>query len=96
MPQLWHAPCHGAEGVGMARKRAAGTGATRKLPSGRWQARFRGPDGMMRPAPVTFDTKMDASAWLSAQVDAVEQGNWTRPDAPSSNGRQTLKQYADT
>lgn len=79
----------------MARKRAAGTGATRKLPSGRWQARFRGPDGTMRPAPVTFDTKLDASAWLSSQVDAVDQGVWSTPDAPSSSGRQTLKQYAD-
>lgn len=35
-------------------------GRVRKLPSGRWQARYHGPDGVDRPAPATFATLTDA------------------------------------
>ena len=35
-------------------------GAVRRLPSGQWQARFRGPDGLMYPADTTFPTKTAA------------------------------------
>jgi hypothetical protein len=37
-------------------------GSIRKLPSGRYQVRYLGPDREYRPAPVTFTTKTDASA----------------------------------
>lgn len=37
-------------------------GALRRLPSGRWQARYRCLDGRMVPAPQTFATKADAAA----------------------------------
>ena len=37
-------------------------GAIRKLPSGRWQVRYRDPvTDQLRPAPETFKTKTDAS-----------------------------------
>jgi integrase len=53
----------------------------RQLPSGRWQARYRDDDGTLRPArtpdgrPLTFDTKLDASAWLDCDDarEAVEE-----------------------
>ncbi|MGW0103211.1 site-specific integrase, partial [Nocardia sp. NPDC003354] len=32
-------------------------GTVRKLPSGRWQARYLGPDGQRHKAPETFATK---------------------------------------
>jgi integrase len=80
----------------VARKREAGSGALRKLPSGRWQARFRGPDGVMRPAPVTFDTKLDANAWLRGQGDDVQTGTWAPADKTASTGSTTLKDYAET
>jgi len=35
-------------------------GRVRQLPSGRWQARYAGPDGIDRSAPETFATKTDA------------------------------------
>lgn len=35
-------------------------GSVRKLPSGRFQARYRGPDGLMRTADATFATQTDA------------------------------------
>ena len=77
-----------------AKRRTSGTGTTRQLPSGRWQARFRGEDGVMRPAPVTFDTKLDASAWLKAQAGDVERGTWAPPEArPTAT---SLRDYAET
>jgi hypothetical protein len=36
-------------------------GTIRKLPSGRCQARYRGPDGLRRSAPSTFARKSDAA-----------------------------------
>ncbi len=80
--------------MAQAKRRERGSGATRQLPSGRWQARFRGPDGVVRPAPVTFDTKLDAGAWLKAQAGDVERGLWAEPSAAPKRGR-TLEGYAD-
>lgn len=77
------------------RRRAAGAGATRQLPSGRWQARFRGDDGVLRPAPVTFDTKLDAAAWLKGQAVDVERGTWSPPEARATS-YSTVKDYATT
>ncbi len=78
-----------------AKKREAGSGTVRQLPSGRWQARFRGPDRIMRPAPVTFDTKLDAGGWLKAQTRDVDRGVWTAPDPQRRQRPQTLGQYAE-
>jgi integrase len=51
-------------------------GHLRKLPSGRWQASFRGPDGRRQTAPTTFTTKSDADRWL-AKVDIdLTRGSW--------------------
>jgi integrase len=83
-------------GVSMATKRRTpGAGAVRQLPSGRWQARFRGPDGIMRPAPVTFDTKLDAGAWLQGQAQDVERGTWA-PAEGRPTSTTTLKDYSST
>src|ERR1039458_5356234 len=41
----------------MTRKRRFGR--VRQLASGRWQARYQGPDGLDRPAPETFASKTD-------------------------------------
>ena len=50
----------------MARKRRPqGAGSVRQLASGRWQARYRDHDHTLKSAPVTFDTKLDASARLA-------------------------------
>lgn len=63
----------------------------RKLPSGQWQARYRGPDGKRRSAPVTFGTKRQADAWLSVRQSEVERGTWQAPEA----AEQTLAEYAE-
>ena len=49
--------------MNMARNRNT-FGTTRKLPSGRWQARYTY-RGAQQKAPHTFTTKMDAQAWLA-------------------------------
>lgn len=63
-----------------------GFGAVRKLPSGRWQAKYGDPR-VKAPqrapyicAPSTFATKAEANAWL-AQVQAdIASGTWRHPD----------------
>ncbi|MGN6204110.1 tyrosine-type recombinase/integrase [Humibacter sp.] len=54
----------------------AADGTVRKLASGRWQARLTFPDGVRRPAPTTFQTKRDATAWLRQQEADVSRGVW--------------------
>lgn len=79
--------------MAVKRKRPAGSGAVRQLPSGRWQARFRGPDEVMRPAERTFDTKLDAAAWLRRQERDVVIGEWQAPGGVRQVG--TLGGYAE-
>jgi integrase len=50
-------------------------GSLRKLPSGRWQARYTDHStGRMISAPDTFRTKSDASAWLAARRADIDRG----------------------
>jgi hypothetical protein len=65
-------------------------GRVRRLPSGRWQARYKGPDGIDRPAPSTFATKGDAERWLSLTGQTSSRDNWLDPDV----GRALFADYA--
>ncbi|WP_327291110.1 tyrosine-type recombinase/integrase [Streptomyces sp. NBC_01198] len=65
----------------MPSKKRRTFGRVRKLPSGRYQARYRGPDGIDRPAPETFATKRDADDWLAERQTEVRQPDWRDPDA---------------
>jgi len=49
------------------------------LPSGRWQARYAGPDGRDHAAPRTFATKTEASRWLSALETDLSRSQWLDP-----------------
>jgi hypothetical protein len=53
--------------------------SVRQLPSGRWQARYRGPDGLMRAAPRPFLAKRDADQWLTITESEVLRGDWIDP-----------------
>ncbi len=68
-------------------------GAIRKLPSGRYQASYNGPDAVRHVAPHTFAAKMDADAWLNRQRVAAEEGTWAPPRSPSA--ALTFADYAD-
>ena len=67
----------------------AAWGSVRKLPSGRYQARYR-VDGKMAAAPTTFRTKRDAEAYLSTVRADMERGQWVNP----ASGKVTLRSYA--
>ncbi|RLL67715.1 tyrosine-type recombinase/integrase [Streptomyces sp. Z26] len=60
-------------------------GAIRKLPSGRYQARYPGPDGVMRPAPETFAATVDADDWLAEKQTEIRRGEWENPDSRTVN-----------
>src|SRR5690625_378897 len=64
--------------------RRASLGSVRKLPSGRFQARYTGPDGVTHKAPTTFDTKGDAEAWLSLRRSEITLSKW-RPPRPDDS-----------
>jgi integrase len=65
-------------------------GRVRELPSGRWQARYKGPDGIDRPASQTFDSRTSAERWLTLTEAEVIRGDWVDPDA----GRVLFGKYA--
>ena len=52
-------------------------------PSGRWRARFTGPDLGRHSAPLTFDTERDAEAWLDAEQRLIlaDPEGWLPPKA---------------
>jgi len=66
-------------------------GLIRKLPSGRWQASYLGPDGRRRTAPSTFETKRDAEQFLVRVETQLLSDEWTDP----VRARITLGDYAD-
>lgn len=61
----------------MAKKR--GFGRIQALPSGRMRARYSGPDGALHNAPTTFETRLDAEAWLADERRLISSGTWTSP-----------------
>lgn len=71
-----------------------GFGSLRKLPSGRWQARYKIAD-TMHSAPQTFEAREDAEAFLAKTRRAVEDGTW-RPDQPTGTPKAVvlLGEYA--
>ena len=56
-------------------------GSIRELASGQWQVRYRGPDGIMRPADRTFPTKTEAERWLIRTEADILNDEWTNPEA---------------
>lgn len=66
-------------------------GKIRKLPSGRWQARYSGLDGRERTAPDTFANKTDAARFLSTVEVDIGRGQWLDP----TRGAVTVKAYAE-
>lgn len=68
-------------------------GGIRRLPSGRYQANYTGPDTGLHKAPATFDTREDAEAWLTDIRRQISRGEWT---ARRSTARVvTMASYSD-
>lgn len=76
-----------------------GFGNIRKLPSGRYQARYTGPDGKTYRAQradggaLTFQTKRDAESWLSLRQSEVVRNEWLPPTEKAAPV--TFQTYAD-
>jgi integrase len=83
----------------MATKGHRAWGKIRKLPSGRWQASYIGPDKARHTAPTTFSMRIAAEGWLADERRRVEGGDWTSPAARAKAAEDaglTLADYADT
>jgi Phage integrase, N-terminal SAM-like domain len=65
-------------------------GSVRKLPSGKYQARYQ-VNGVWWAAPTTFRTKGLADSFLAATRTELERGTWVDPTA----GRIPLAAYAE-
>ncbi len=66
----------------MSRRRQFGN--VRKLPSGRWQARYEVEGGRSVTAPTSFATKAEAARWLAAVETEQARGTWVDPGAGST------------
>lgn len=73
------------------RPQKRGFGTVEQMRSGRYQARYVGPDGNRHTAPVTFDAKDDAIAWLRAERSGVEDpATWEPPKVRLAKSRVRL------
>ena len=54
-------------------------GSIRRLPSGRWQARYRTNDGRQHTAPETFASKTAATRHLAQVETDLSRGQWSDP-----------------
>ena len=61
------------------------------MPSGRFQARYYGPDLQYHSAPNTFDTKGDATAWLMTERALISQQRWTPPKVRETESRRAVE-----
>ena len=67
-------------------------GNARKLPSGRFQIRYPGPDGRLRTGQETYERKSDAEKALVLVEAQMDSGEWTDPE----RGKVKLSDYAAT
>lgn len=83
----------------MAGRKKRSFGGLRKLPSGRWQANYTAPDGLIYKAPRTFAAEDDAIGWLNAERRLIDMDLWTSPADRAQADEQpaavlTLGEYA--
>jgi integrase len=67
-------------------------GNARRLPSGRYQIRYPGPEGRIRTGPETYGRKSDADKALVLIEAQISAGEWTDPD----RGKVRLADYVAT
>lgn len=67
-------------------------GRIRKLPSGRFQAAYTGPDGRVHVADSTFAAKIDAEGWLAERRREIDRELWS---APATDSETTAKRNRD-
>jgi integrase len=65
-------------------------GTVRRLPSGRWQARYQTPADDRVTAPQTFQTRAAAATYLAKVQTDMDRGDWLDPTV----AKQTFAEYA--
>lgn len=68
-------------------------GRIRQLSSGRWQARYRGPDGRDRAAPRTYATEREAQQFLSIVEGDIARDRWVLPVVQRTTVAQWTEQW---
>ncbi|MGW0158458.1 tyrosine-type recombinase/integrase [Mycobacterium sp. NPDC003323] len=69
-------------------------GSIRKLPSGRYQVRYTGPDGSYITAPKPFAAKIDAEAFLTDRRREIDANLWNAAAAAKKPEQLTFSAYA--
>lgn len=81
------------------RRTRRGWGRLRKLPSGRWQAAYPGPDLELHKATVTFEDEDAARGWLNNERRLIQLDIWTPPAERTPESKtcsvQTFGEFAD-
>lgn len=86
----------------MARKTSADRrekrafGNIRKLPSGRYQVRYTGPDGSYITGHRTYSARADAEAFLTDRRREIDAEEWTAAIAKRRSDKLTFGEYATT
>ena len=78
--------------------RRRGFGRVRRLPSGRYQAGYLGPDLALHNALDTFHTREDAEAWLSRERELTHSDAWRPVQVRAELARRqpvTLESFAE-
>ena len=87
----------GSRGAGRKTRTTGTFGSVDELPSGRYRARYYGPDGRRYQAPTLFTAKVDARAWLSLRQSEIIRHAWVPPGTEKPKvARLTLADYAKT
>lgn len=84
-------------GKGRKPQKRGAFGTAHKLPSGRYRAMYRGPDGRRYTAPKTFLTEKDARGWLSLRQSEIIRNAWMPPEADETpQPKLTFETYSKT
>lgn len=90
-------PRRGVRIMGSRRVKAKrGFGEISVLPSGRFRARYTGPDTRRHSAPVTFVARIDAEGWLVDQERLISRAEWKPPARQVREAPLLLGAYAAT
>jgi len=71
-------------------------GSVRKLPSGRYQARYRDLAGSEHVGPATFATRADANRFLAIVEADLLRGAWSNPRLGKTTFREWVEQWRKT
>jgi hypothetical protein len=85
---------HAAPRTTLRKRTRRSFGKIKKLPSGRYQASYLGPDGERHNGPVTFLAKQHADQWLAMRQAEIVEQSWKPPAPAEQMETPTLADYS--